>query len=204
MTKPHPEAAGLDPDPHRQLALWYAEAQARGLSQPEAAALATASPDGAPSVRMVLYRGTREGELRFFTNYGSRKARELDANPRAALLFFWEPLHRQVRVEGAVARASAAESDEYFASRERSSQIGAWASRQSEPLASREALMRQVAELEKRFEGKPVPRPEYWGGYRLRPDSFEFWIGADHRLHDRFLYRRESPGGPWRISRLSP
>ncbi len=198
MTEKHP----LDPDPHTQLAAWFSEAKQAGVRDPEAVSLATAAPDGRPSVRIVYYRGTREGELRFFTNYVSRKARELEANPRAALLFFWQPLSRQVRVEGVVRRSPAEESDEYFAGRERTSQIGAWASRQSEPVPSREALLAAVRALETRFAGGTVPRPEFWGGLRLRPDRFEFWQGREHRLHDRFVYLPK--GGRWEITRISP
>jgi pyridoxamine 5'-phosphate oxidase len=189
-------------DPLEQFGRWFAEAQETGLRVPEAMALATAGADGAPSVRMVLLKGADERGFTFFTGYGSRKAAELDANPHAALLFHWDPLHRQVRVEGAVERVLAEESDAYFASRPRSAQIAATASRQGRVLASRAELDAEVARLEREYAGRDVPRPEHWGGYRLVPDSYEFWQHRDNRLHDRLRYRRED--GRWTIERLSP
>ena len=197
----------LDDDPLRQFARWYAEA-AEAVSVPEAVAVATATPEGAPSVRMVLLKGFDERGLVFFSHYTSRKGRELEANPRAALLFHWAPLGRQVRVEGRVERVAAAESDAYFATRPRGAQIGALASRQSEPLGSRAELERRIAELERELEGAPVPRPETWGGYRVAPEAWEFWQHHDDRLHDRFRYRRDvgagATGAAWTIERLSP
>ena len=166
-------------------------------------ALATATPEGSPSVRMVLLRGHDERGLVFYTNRESRKGHELDANPRASVVFYFAPpLGRQVRVEGRIERVSDAESAAYFASRPRSSQIGAWASAQSSPLADRDELERHVAESERRFEGKDVPLPPFWGGYRLVPDAFELWVGRPDRLHDRARYERDGDG--WRRERLAP
>lgn len=192
----------LAADPFETLDAWYEEALAVGTPFADAVALATATPDGRPSVRMVLYKG-RSGEgLRFFTNYESRKARELAENPHVAIVFFWAPLHAQVRVAGRVERLGAEESDEYFQSRPRESQLGAWASPQSDEVVDRDALEQRFHEAAGKFAGQSVPRPGFWGGYRLLPESFEFWIGQDHRLHDRFLYRRHDGG--WKSVRLAP
>lgn len=165
-------------------------------------ALATADASGNPSVRMVLLRGVDERGFVFHTNYESRKARELDENPRAALCVHWHSLEEQIRIEGRVERLGADESDVYFASRPRGSQLGAWASQQSMPLASRETLEEEYRATERRFEGSSVPRPPFWGGYRLIPDRIEFWFGRPDRLHDRLLYVRDGSG--WRIERLYP
>ena len=165
-------------------------------------ALATADSSGNPSVRMVLLRGVDERGFVFHTNYNSRKARELDANPRASLCVHWHSLEEQIRIDGRVERLGAAESDAYFASRPRGSQLGAWASNQSAPLASRETLEQEYRAIERRFDGKAVPRPPFWGGYRLIPDQIEFWFGRPDRLHDRLLYVREGTG--WKIERLYP
>jgi pyridoxamine 5'-phosphate oxidase len=191
--------ADLASDPLEQFRSWFAEA-ADALDVPEAVALATATPAGAPSVRMVLLKGADERGLVFHSHYTSRKGRELEANPQAALLFHWRPLGRQVRVEGTVERVSPEESDSYFATRPRDAQLGAHASRQSEPLESREQLEERVAELV--IEG-PVPRPPTWGGFLLVPAAWEFWQHRASRLHDRFRYERE-PSGDWRIERLFP
>jgi len=192
----------LDPDPLRQFERWFGEARAV-MRAPEAMAIASASADGAPSVRMVLLKGADEAGLAFFTHFTSRKGRELEANPRAALLFHWDPLGRQVRVEGTVARVAPKESDAYFGTRPRGAQIGAHASEQSAVVASRDELEERVDELERRYEGAEVPRPESWGGYRLAPETWEFWQHRDSRLHDRFRYRRAA-GGDWIVERLAP
>ena len=165
-------------------------------------ALATVSADGRPSVRMVLLRGVDERGFVFHTNYTSRKARELAENPHAALCVHWPALEEQIRIEGRVERLPADESDAYFASRPRGSQLGAWVSQQSATLASREALEEEYRAIERHYAGRPVPRPPFWGGFLLRPDRIEFWFGRPDRLHDRVLYVRESDG--WSISRLYP
>jgi pyridoxamine 5'-phosphate oxidase len=165
-------------------------------------ALATADAAGRPSVRMVLLRGIDERGFVFHTNYNSRKARELGENPHAALCFHWHSLEEQIRVEGRIERLSAEESDAYFNSRPRGSQLGAWASNQSAALASRETLEQEYREVERQYEGKPVPRPPFWGGFRLVPDRIEFWFGRPDRLHDRILYTQD--GSAWRIERLYP
>jgi pyridoxamine 5'-phosphate oxidase len=195
--------ADLDPDPLNQFRRWFDEAAAAGVRAPEAMALATSTSSGAPSVRMVLLKGADEHGLSFYTGYVSRKAAELDANPRAALLFYWDPLGRQVRVEGTVERVPQHESDAYFASRPRGSQLAASASLQSAVVATRDELDRRVAELEREYAGQDVQRPGHWGGYRLVPDTYEFWQHRDNRLHDRLRYRRSDDGG-WTIDRLSP
>jgi pyridoxamine 5'-phosphate oxidase len=192
----------VDRDPLAQFRRWYADAERAGIRMPQAMALATASGDGAPSARMVLLKGVDEGEFVFFTGYVSRKAGELERNPRAALLFYWDPIGRQVRVEGSVRRVSGEESDAYFATRPRGAQLAAAASRQSAVLSNREELDARVAELEERYAGGDVPRPEHWGGYRLVPDVYELWQHREDRAHDRLRYRRE--GDDWILERLSP
>jgi pyridoxamine 5'-phosphate oxidase len=194
--------ADLASDPLEQFRDWYAEASA-ALDVPEAMALATATPEGAPSVRMVLLKGFDERGLVFYSHYTSRKGRELGANPQAALLFHWRPLGRQVRVEGRIERVSAEESDAYFATRPRDAQVGALASRQSDPLASRTELYDRLAELERDLGGGKVPRPPTWGGFLLVPAAWEFWQHRDSRLHDRFRYEREPDDG-WSVARLFP
>jgi pyridoxamine 5'-phosphate oxidase len=192
----------LDPDPLRQFEHWYEEA-GRAVEFPEAVALATATPDGHPSVRMVLAKGFDERGFKFHTGRGSRKAQELGATGRAALLFYWHPLGRQVRIEGPVRPLGDEESEEYFRTRPRGGQIAAWASAQSEVIGSREELEARVAELEREFEGRDVPLPLHWGGFRLEPEVWEFWQHRESRLHDRFRYRRQD-GREWTIERLAP
>ena len=192
----------VDPDPLRQFGIWFEAATEAGLRAPEAVVLATATPEGAPSARMVLLKHFDERGFVMFTNYESRKALELAANPRAALLFYWDPLGRQVRIEGPVQRTSAEESAAYVRTRPRGSQVSALASPQSRPIASREALEERVAELAARYEGQELPMPEAWGGFRVAPETFEFWQHREDRLHDRLLYTRR--GGGWALSRLAP
>ncbi len=189
-------------DPLEQFRRWYADAEAAGIRAPHAMALATAAAEGNPSVRMVLLKGAGDDGFVFFTGYGSRKGGELDANPHAALLFYWDPLGRQVRVEGPVERVSAEESDEYFLTRPRGAQLAAAASRQGRVLANRAQLDEAVADLAREYEGDDVPRPEHWGGYRVRPETYEFWQHRDDRLHDRLRYTRDGNG--WRLERLAP
>ncbi|HWW89675.1 MAG TPA: pyridoxamine 5'-phosphate oxidase [Solirubrobacteraceae bacterium] len=192
----------LDDDPMRQFASWYGEAGAAGVREPQAAALATASADGAPSVRMVLVKAFDERGFVFFSDYASRKGHELAVNPRAALLFHWDPLGRQVRIEGPVNRTSAEESAAYIRTRPRSSQVSALASPQSQPLESREELERRVADVERRYAGIELPMPSSWGGFRVAPETLEFWQQRHDRLHDRLRFSRA--GGGWRVERLAP
>ena len=193
----------VDPDPLRQFDAWFKQAAAAGLRMPEAAALATATPDGAPSVRMVLVKSYDERGFRFYSSYSSRKGRDLEANPRAALAFYWDPLGRQVRIEGPVQRTSAEESAAYVRSRPRGSQLSALASPQSQPVDSRGLLELRVAELQERHGQGELPLPREWGGYRLAAESVEFWQQRDDRLHDRLLYSLEPQEG-WRLQRLGP
>lgn len=192
-----------DPDPLRQFDVWFAQAAAGDVRLPEAAALATATPEGTPSVRMVLIKSTSADGFVFYTNYGSRKGGELAANPRAALLFYWGPLGRQVRVEGPVSRLSAAESATYVRSRPRASQLSALASPQSAVIESRAQLEGWVRDLGARYEHAAPPVPETWGGFRLRPVTLEFWQQREDRLHDRLRYSRTDDGG-WLRARLAP
>jgi pyridoxamine 5'-phosphate oxidase len=190
----------LDPDPFRQFQAWFDEARETGLPIAEAMTLATVSGERAPSARIVLLKALDSGFV-FFSNYASRKGRELEANPSAALVFHWQPLGRQVRVEGTVERVSTQESAEYFATRPRSAQLGAWASPQSEEIGDRAELEERVARVAAEHE-EEVPPPPFWGGYRLVPSRLEFWQHRDDRLHDRFTYERD--GESWRIARLAP
>ena len=189
-------------DPIAEFRELFEKAKRGEAGDATACCLATADADGRPAARMVLLKGIEGADFHFFTNYGSRKAVELDANPRAALCFYWSSLDRQVRIEGPVARLTEAASDAYFASRPRASRIAAWASRQTEPLASRSKLAARVAKYEARFVGREVPRPEFWGGYRLTAERVEIWHNQLHRLHDRFLYR--AADGGWERQRLYP
>lgn len=195
--------ADMDADPLRQFEKWFGEAQAANLPEPNAMALATATPDGQPSARVVLLKAFDASGFTFFTNYDSRKGRELTTNPRAALLFFWSQLQRQVRIEGTVECVSEVESDAYFRSRPLGSRIGAWASAQSAVIPSRDVLEQRVREVMQRFPDGEVPCPPHWGGFRVRPLSIEFWQGRPDRLHDRLRYQRVPPNG-WRLERLSP
>lgn len=192
-----------DPDPVAQYHVWFAAAAEAGVRMPEAAAVATAADDGAPSVRMVLVKQADERGFVFYTNYESRKARELAVNRAAALLFYWDPLGRQVRIEGGVERITAEETAAYVRSRPRGSQLSALSSPQSRPIESRAFLEARVAELANRYADAELPLPETWGGFRLTPRTFEFWQNRDDRLHDRLLYRRRPEGG-WAIERLAP
>jgi pyridoxamine 5'-phosphate oxidase len=193
----------IDPDPIRQFGAWFHQALLAELPEPNAMTLATVGADGRPSARIVLLKAFDAAGFTFHTNYESRKGRELAANPYAALVFFWQELERQVRIEGTVERLPDAESDAYFQSRPLGSRLGAWASRQSEPIPDRTALERKLDELAREYEGCEVPRPPFWGGLRLRAERIEFWQGRPNRLHDRLCYRRVSPEG-WRMERLSP
>jgi pyridoxamine 5'-phosphate oxidase len=192
------------PEPLSVLNAWYDEAVRRGDPMPDAMTLATASADGRPSARIVLYKGLQRGAVLFVTNYTSRKARELTENPRAALVMHFPLLERQVRLEGRVEKASAAESAAYFQSRPRGSQLGAWASPQSQPIASRAQLDALAQGVEQRFAGQDVARPDFWGGYLVFPETVELWLGRKDRLHDRFKYTRADDAAPWTITRLAP
>lgn len=189
-------------DPIDLFGEWYEAARESGLFMPEAMALATADAGGAPSVRMVLLKRFDERGFAFYTNYGSRKAGDLDQNPRAALCLYWGVLERQVRVEGPVTRLSEEESAAYFATRARGSRIGAWASEQSRPLAARADLEARVKEMDRRYPGNDVPLPPFWGGYLVRPERIEFWQGRADRLHDRLVFQRVPTG--WSTERLYP
>ena len=195
--------ADLDPDPIKQFAVWFGEAAAAQIRDVNAMTLATATPDGAPSARIVLLKAISDRGFVFFTNYLSDKGRQLDANPRAALCLFCVQLERQIRIEGAVEKTSREESEEYFRSRPLGSRLGAWTSRQSAVIADRAALETQLAEVATQYEGADVPLPPHWGGYRVKPHSIEFWQGRTNRLHDRFRYTRAGEA-VWRIDRLSP
>jgi pyridoxamine 5'-phosphate oxidase len=193
----------IDQDPIKQFQKWFSEARAENLILPEAMTLSTASKDGRPSARLVLLKDVDDQGFVFYTNYRSPKGRTLDENPYASLVFFWPQLERQVRIEGSVSRVSAEESDAYFRTRPRDSQLGALASPQSEVIENRESLERRFKELEALYRDRPVERPPHWGGYRLKPDRIEFWKGRPGRLHDRILYELKSDGS-WSIHRLAP
>ncbi len=193
---------GAATDPRQLLQQWIDEAVQAQVVEANAMTLSTVTPSGQPRARAVLLRRLDERGLVFFTNYDSDKAHELGAEAKACLSFLWTEVARQVRVEGLVTQVEAAESDEYFASRPRGHQIGAWASEQSRVIASRAVLEKRAADIEKRFAGLPIPRPPFWGGFRLTPGLFEFWQGRENRLHDRLRFTRDSGG--WRIERLSP
>jgi pyridoxamine 5'-phosphate oxidase len=191
-------------DPSRQFEYWFQEALRAELPEPNAMFLSTVDADGFPNGRVVLLKGLDARGFVFYTNYGSKKGQELASNAMASLTFFWQELERQVRVRGRVERVSEAESDEYFASRPRGSQIGAWVSEQSTVIQSREVLEERTQAYEVRFANQEVPRPPHWGGYRVLPFELEFWQGRHSRLHDRIRYRLDEPTGTWLIERLSP
>lgn len=191
-------------DPLDQFRQWFTDAMEAELDEPNAMTLATTTSDGSPSARTVLLKGVDGRGFVFYTNYESRKGRELADNPEAALVFLWLKIERQVRVEGTVERLSQEESAKYFRSRPRGSQLGAWASPQSRVVESREALEQNLAEVQARYDDEPVPCPPYWGGFVVRPTQIEFWQGRPNRLHDRVRYRRPSPVDDWTIERLAP
>jgi pyridoxamine 5'-phosphate oxidase len=196
------DRADLDPDPIVQFHEWFEKVIDADLHEPNAMILATASTDGKPSARTVLLKGYDEQGFVFYTNYEGRKANEIEANPMCALLFYWGELERQVRIEGRASRLSGEESDSYFATRPRESRLGAWASEQSRPVDDRSILEERVRALEAEYEGRVIPRPPFWGGYRVEPDTIEFWQGRENRLHDRIVYHRSERG--WKIVRLQP
>jgi pyridoxamine 5'-phosphate oxidase len=191
------------PNPFKQFRIWFEQALAAQLPEPNAMTIATATSDGRPSARMVLLKDYDERGFVFYTNYESQKGQQLVENPRGAITFWWAELERQVRIEGCVEKLSDAESDEYFRSRPKGSQLGAWASHQSQVIESREVLEQRLQQLKEEYEMKEVPRPPHWGGFRVIADEIEFWQGRPNRLHDRLLYRR-SEDGCWKIQRLSP
>lgn len=189
-------------DPLQAVVDWHREAQTILARDPDAMTLATSTRDGVPSARIVLFKGVDSGEIMFVTNYSSRKGQQIDANPAVALVFYWPELMRQIRVEGTARRAPTDESEAYFRSRPRESQLGAWASEQSQPIESRAELERRFAAVSERFADRDVERPSHWGMYRVRPKRIELWIGGAHRLHDRFQYEASDDG--WSIARLCP
>jgi pyridoxamine 5'-phosphate oxidase len=193
--------AHADPDPMRQFERWFDDALRAGVPLPNAMTLATVAPSGAPSARIVLLKGVESGGFVFYTNYLSRKGRELERSGAACLLFLWSDLERQVRIDGTVQKVAAAESDAYYAARPLGARLSAWASAQSAPVASRQQLESAMEGMRRRY-GESPPRPPHWGGYRVEPEAIEFWQGRSDRLHDRLVYRRNA--GAWKIERLSP
>ncbi|MEM1444449.1 MAG: pyridoxamine 5'-phosphate oxidase [Planctomycetota bacterium] len=207
LRQPYNVAGLLEGDlldsPFDQFQMWFTQAKAAGIKEPNAMTLATASADGVPDARIVLLKGLNpESGFAFYTNYDSVKAKQLEANPRATLVFYWDRLDRQVRVHGAVQQLPEATNDRYFAQRPRGSQIGAWSSPQSSVIPNREILTQREAEINQQYEGQDVPRPPHWGGYAVLPERIEFWQGQPSRLHDRLVYVRD--GQAWKIERLAP
>jgi pyridoxamine 5'-phosphate oxidase len=195
--------AAIDPDPIHQFRMWFDQAVQAQLLEPNAMTLATARANGTPSARMVLLKEVDQQGFVFFTNYDSRKGQELADNPKAALVFWWAELERQVRIEGSVSKISVEETQAYFWSRPVGSQLGAWVSQQSQPIPNRQVLEDKLRELTEQYQDQKIPCPEHWGGYRVAPEAIEFWQGRPNRLHDRILYQRLGTGG-WKIIRLSP
>ena len=196
------DESDLPSDPIVQFETWFNLARSSGLKEPTAMTLATVSADGQPSARMVLLKDVSPHGFTFYTNYESHKARELDRHPKAALVFWWPELERQIRITGTVVRVSREESEAYFGTRPEGSQLGAWASHQSAPIPNRQILEDRLNQLSAQYRGTPIPLPPFWGGYRVRPDTIEFWQGRPNRLHDRIRYSRVADG--WHIERLSP
>jgi pyridoxamine 5'-phosphate oxidase len=192
----------LNPNPIEQFEVWYGQALNKKNDKADAFALATSSIDGKPSVRILLFKGLNEQGFKFFTNFESLKAKDLDENPKASMLFFWSSLDRQVRIDGVVKRLSEDENDDYWKSRPRGSQIGAHASIQSSKVENRDVLLKSFSDIEKKFKGREIPRPDNWGGYVLTPNKIEFWQGLPNRLHDRIIYKRV--GKRWNSFRLAP
>ena len=197
------ERKDLDKDPFSQFEKWFLQAEESGLRMPNAMTLATAGTDGQPSMRMVLLKFFDKNGFGFYTNYGSHKAKEIAANPKVALHFPWHDLERQVRIRGQAEKIPVAESAKYFLSRPKGSQLGAWVSNQSSVITSRQMLLSKLEEIKNKFKNKDMSLPSFWGGYRVVPDSFEFWQGRINRLHDRFLYSKIN-NGEWRVDRLAP
>lgn len=193
----------LNPDPFQQFERWFKDTEEAGYRMPNTMTLATVSPEGQPSMRLVLLKFFDSRGFVFYTNYGSKKAKDIEHNPKVALHFPWHDLDRQVRITGKAERVSTAESMKYFLTRPKGSQVGAWVSNQSSVISSRQMLMSEFEKLKRKFENKEVPLPSFWGGYRVVPDSFEFWQGQESRLHDRFLYALQEDGR-WKIERLAP
>ena len=197
------QISDLNPDPFAEFTVWFEAAKAAGATRPDAMVLATATTAGVPSARMVFLRGFNARGWVFYTNYESRKGQEIKANPSAALMFYWDVISRSVRVEGRVEKTTSEESERYFGSRPWDSRLGAWASQQSRVILGREVLDERMAQLNHDFQGREVPLPPFWGGYRVVPERIEFWISRPSRLHDRFCYRKQADG-TWKIVRLSP
>jgi pyridoxamine 5'-phosphate oxidase len=199
----HLDIDDLHKDPFLQFDAWFSAAREAGIPEANAMVLATSTLDGTPSARTVLLKGTDQRGLVFYTNYESQKGREISENPRAAAVFYWQPMGQQVRVAGEVERVTQEESYTYFSSRHRGSRLGAWASRQSEPLETRQELLDRVRDIDARYSGGDIPLPPHWGGFRIVPEMFEFWESRESRLHDRFRFTR-SDDGSWSIQRLQP